>query len=96
VRSAVDRRQHRGGDNVKNVVFYPHPAQIGFLHPVDNHEFHPVQSLFGGMLCNSERGTRLVRCFSEVFSMSLALSPLFWDKKFRIAILTLATFIALC
>ncbi|HEX3358610.1 MAG TPA: hypothetical protein VHS31_16665 [Tepidisphaeraceae bacterium] len=28
--------------------------------------------------------------------MSFLRNPLFWDKKIRIAILTLATFIALC
>jgi hypothetical protein len=28
--------------------------------------------------------------------MTLLNNPAFWDKKFRIAILTLATFIALC
>jgi hypothetical protein len=33
----------------------------------------------------------------EVLSvMTLLNNPAFWDKKFRIAILTLATFIALC
>ncbi len=28
--------------------------------------------------------------------MNLTLSPLFWDKKLRIAVLSLATFAALC
>ena len=32
----------------------------------------------------------------EAPPMNLTLSPLFWDKKFRIAALTLATFAALC
>ena len=29
-------------------------------------------------------------------SFSAVLNPLFWDKKLRIAVLTLATFAALC
>jgi hypothetical protein len=29
-------------------------------------------------------------------SMAILMSRLFWDKKIRIAILTLATFVALC
>jgi hypothetical protein len=29
-------------------------------------------------------------------AMTLLLSPLFWDKKLKIAILTIATFAALC
>jgi hypothetical protein len=28
--------------------------------------------------------------------MSILVSPLFWDKKVKIAVLTLATFAALC
>jgi len=31
-----------------------------------------------------------------VVNMSILANPLYWDKKIRIAILTLATFIAMC
>lgn len=39
------------------------------------------------------------RCNSilqEIFEMNILTSPLFWDKKIRIMVLTLATFAALC
>jgi hypothetical protein len=42
------------------------------------------------------RGTDLDLHLGEETPMSFLRNPLFWDKKIRIAILTLATFMALC
>jgi hypothetical protein len=42
------------------------------------------------------RGTDIDLHLREETPMSFLRNPLFWDKKIRIAILTLATFMALC
>jgi len=39
---------------------------------------------------------RLFKVLRDRTVMQMLNNPAFWDKKFRIAILTLATFIALC
>jgi hypothetical protein len=44
----------------------------------------------------SSCGTDIDLHIREETPMSFLRNPLFWDKKIRIAILTLATFMALC
>jgi hypothetical protein len=42
-------------------------------------------------------GTRFVTSSSqELFMVSGILNPIYWDKKIKIAILALATFMAMC
>jgi hypothetical protein len=41
-------------------------------------------------------GIGVVMKLAGVVNMSILANPLYWDKKIRIAILTLATFIAMC
>ena len=77
------------------VVLNPHPAQSAFttlLRTAISARFQARRRY------TLKSRVRHAACYLplEVFSMSIALSPLFWDKKFRIALLTLATFVALC
>jgi hypothetical protein len=73
--------------------------QIRIARPLSRHAPIDLKSRDASLSsCHRRFGTDVVHARQELTHMMLTWwkNPAFWDKKIRIAILTLATFIALC
>jgi len=78
------------GRNIRNNRIDVHLSRVAAVDPKSRQS--PVSVARGG------RGTAVViaRAGADRMTMTWCRNPAFWDKKIRIAILTLATFVALC
>jgi hypothetical protein len=72
------------------------PHQSYSPHRRENQQFLGFYGLTGYAPRHLSSGTEVVIPWAEEMHMSTLANPIFWNMKIKIAILTLATFAALC